>query len=94
MAKALKIDSQLSRVRGLWLAGVAFKWKGGFVNKETNKGSRQKVSSMQDFDACHRKPVGKVPREMYCRKSLMKKTCNCQTSLELAWEQETAGEVL
>lgn len=63
MAKALKIDSQLSRVRGLWLTGVVFKWKGGFVDKETNKRSRHKVTSMQDFDEYHWTPAGKVPRE-------------------------------
>lgn len=37
MAKALKIDSQLSRVRGLWLTGVAFKWKGGLWTRKQTK---------------------------------------------------------
>lgn len=61
-----------------------------------NKGSRHKVTSMQDFDACHWKPAGKVlrVREMYSRRNLTKKTRNCQMPLELVWEQETAGEVL
>lgn len=75
MAKALKIDrQQLSVVRGLWPTGVAFKWRGGFVDKETNKGSRHKDTSRQDFDACHWKPAGKFLKETYSRENLTKKT--------------------